>query len=678
MAEKKYRVTAGDGTVAIITQPEGMTDEQFQSAGYVKQFTDAHPYTQKQANQQDRKSSLISGARDAVKGLAGLRDAVPGAGLWDAVDAARGKRSMGDITADTLEKRIPGENYEPKTKEGKGLKAVATFAPNAAMGPRGALKTAAEGGLAGLGGLLLGRTAQVVGPAAGSEAGAYGAKKLGGNEEAGRLAGALIGGGVGSLGGARQEAKILAGASKGATPQQLAQATALGEKAQGVGVPLTMAEGVQAKAPATKMNHLARNIEGSAEGAPIRQRMAERPPKVRAAGAKALDAITPAKDPVRVSLDAQDEATAALNKLELARSQAVNPEYAAAGPKEVDTAQLAELVKDIRTQAAGDKTGLISPSLNALADRLAPGGVPTADVENLDRIRKYYRDTMSLPPGSQGALNREESGAVNTYLQRLSSEDGTGLLDQIPEFAAGKAKYADISNQTVDPAMAGPLGDISGKNPLAARDVPALTRQTGALFPDAPPEGQAAVTGQALDQLPNSGPDLVRQFLAKQLAEGTQDLQGGANEWGGAGFASKIAGNPEQSATLAAALDRVGGKDEVTGLLDVLGATGTRLHPGSPTFEKMATDADMKKGGYAGRMFALGAAPHRWGEAAFEAAGLNVAERRRAALAKKLMSEPDQWSGILTNAQDEVAGNSFAQKQMRQLLMNSLLTQGDQ
>jgi hypothetical protein len=135
----------------------------------------------------------------------------------------------------------------------------------------------------------------------------------------------------------------------------------------------------------------------------------------------------------------------------------------------------------------------------------------------------------------------------------------------------------------LEPLTEGRVGALSGTADVGA--------QTRALFPTTPQAGSAPEVADTVRQLvrrdAKAATDLVAQHAKTVFAEATQANAGGANQFGGAKFASTIRGNSEQAASLEAAVKALpGGNTKWQGFsnfLDVLEATGQRLPVGSAT-----------------------------------------------------------------------------------------------
>lgn len=584
----------------------------------------------------------------------------------------RGPTSQ-DIQGLAESAHVVGQPYAPQTTAGAYTRTVGQFAPGLLMGPEGAGenmigRAAKTGAMRAANTLGTSAIKNVLVPAAASETAGQ-ITKGSKYEQAARLAAALTAGGATAMTtGAPKEASMVANATKGVSPQQMAAAVQRGQTAQSIGVPITMAEGVQSVAPNAGLGSIQKMVENSPQGAGLQAQFAQRPGQVQTAAGNVLDQIAPAGRPDMVSTQAQAAAESALLNLEKQRTVAVNPSYKAAGS--VSPQDIQSLAADMRTEAKADQTGLIGPGLSEVADKLTPNGTPITDVQQLDIIRGHYRDLGKLPPGTPGSLDRRQWGAMSPYLDRLSNDGRTGLLDQDPNFVQGNQTYQDLSRSTVDPALAGPLGAIAGRGPNSA---PTIASQGAALYPSAAPEGQAAVTAEAAQRLGGSAPDLTRAYLAQKLAENTQSNLTGENQWGGAKFAADVAGNQNQRAALMAGVGQAAPRAQqpLADLLDTLQATGTRQRMGSDTFANTHNAADVKGTVPIGILNPLEPAALMM-RGTTEKINNLIGAGRRQNLANMLQMPPEQWISQAQGASDQLANGNIPVNIMQAALAQAL------
>ena len=365
-----------------------------------------------------------------------------------------------------------------------------------------------------------------------------------------------------------------------------------------------------------------RLVEGSIEGrtatAPF---FAARPGQIDAAVGSVLDQIaSQSPTPSVLGPRAADAATNAVRQVEQQRTAAVEPLYRAANPQTVPADAMNAILQQIGDTVAADRTGVLGGILNELRDRLTatparPGtpasrtpvlnrdgqivyynttpaqpaapAVPITDIENLDRARKYFRDRLDLPQIGQDAITKEQGAAVSSVLDQLDR-----LMEaSSPEFAAGKARYADLSRNVVQPVAEGPLGGVA-----AAKDT---TAAGNAILPQNPLVGSEGETADAVRRLVAEDPDttsaLVRQIMGDRYAKAATETQAGSRDFAGAKFHKDIAGNPQREATLDAVLGNLPNdvRPQMNELLDVLQATGRRMPIGSATAFNNAGLADL-------------------------------------------------------------------------------------
>lgn len=158
-----------------------------------------------------------------------------------------------------------------------------------------------------------------------------------------------------------------------------------------------------------------------------------------------------------------------------------------------------------------------------------------------------------------------------------------------PDLDRAMNLQAELREQHLKPLLSGPIGKLQGQ--------PETKAAIEALFGDTTPHGETAV-GDAVRALSAKNPWAARQ-LVRTYAEGvfnsaTKDLQGAANQWGGANFAKALS-EPQVAANFSAALQALPNGDTIAPgfgrFLEVMKATGARQHIGSMTeFNRRALD----------------------------------------------------------------------------------------
>jgi len=518
--------------------------------------------------------------------------------------------------------------YDPQTALGKGAETVASFAPGAGV----------------LGGLNSGRAAAatVAAPAAGTLA-AQGANNVLGIEgtPAALLEGAgALAGGIGGMAALRPRSPsaTLSRAAGELEPAVYAEAQTLMDQAAGMGVRLTADEAIQqVTGNATRLSELRRVVENSKGGGDVlKPLMAERPGQLQRAADGAMDAIAPSPlDPTRTGIRTQEASTGALLDAERQRSAATRPYYEAAASERVPVNEMEGLLSSIDKMAAGDKTGLVANKLYELRNLLTErpgtpavpgtpatrtpvtgldgrviryemqGGVPDVpevprlpltDIDNLDRVRKAVRDRIDAPQIGADALTKEQAGALSGKLGELRE----AMVDASPNFAAGKQLHAQITKDIIEPLQRGPLGGMAAAETAGA--------QAKALLPAQPLPGAEKQVAEAVRKVaardPEAAQSLIRGHVRSAWDEATQNLASGENQFGGAKYASIIAGNGQQAVNLEAAVRALPTGDQTWAgfrrFLDVMEATGKRPQVGSATAFNQEIQRELKQGGVVG------------------------------------------------------------------------------
>jgi hypothetical protein len=479
-------------------------------------------------------------------------------------DVLSGNLTSGDLNAAT--QGLFGAYHLPQTWEGRTADTFGQLAP-LALAP----------------GSALARFTRVALPTATSEAAGEAFRDPnnpgGTSEEVARVVGALGGGYLDGFGRTLANGPQIATSKflQGYTPSQVSDAIDFQTRmASEHGLTLTPLEALTQRSGGAA-NQLQHYVENSYTGRPqVAPFFDARRGQVKTAAQWLADFISPeqGQTPGMLGLAAQREAQGAMTKGLQARTAYAQPDYAAADAQTVPPEDVLALRNGIMTQAASDKTGLLAPTLRDMADRLVSAdGQPITDVANLDRVRKYYRDQIGLRTVGQDALTSEQSGAIGAHVGALDK-----MLEQVPEFAAAKAKFQDFTGAVVDPMQAGPIGRIA--------QTPDLSSQTAALYPARPNVGGTSELTRSLTMLPDTGAPLTRQHLLDTADAALADLQGGENQWAGSKYAKAIAGTDEQRARLDAGVRTVAGDvvaDRLADMLEGFRATGKRMPTGSQT-----------------------------------------------------------------------------------------------
>ena len=606
----------------------------------------------------DIAKSLPTGVVEGLTGMVGL----PGS-LYNMIPeglrsptSILGNLPSGEELNQGIRSQIGYDYYQPQTVAGEYSRTLGEFMPGA-LAPGGALT----------------RAASVAVPAFTSETAGQIARGMSGGERDtnaenfARLLGGLGGGfAVGGLGAVRGGADIsLRNAAEGVTPQNLQLATALRRAAQAMGIDLTNAEAIQqVTGGGSGLGRLQRVVEGqTTRMAPM---FANRPAQVQGAIESRLNQIAPSVEPGELAGQAQSAAENVLNTMRQRVNESAEPLYAQLPGQTLDPADLARLQANASYRTASAQ--LMGNEELAPLVTGGPEDLSTVNrvIQQLDTMGEQARPGVMNPTGNYTlAAQREQAAALARQLAAATS----------PEFAAARQTVATGRQAFVDPLRRGPIGTIAGQSDVQ----PNLAGQTEALFPSMPFEGQAAETARALELMgeidPSVGGPLVRQQLARQAMEAQQELATGSNQFGGANFAARAFGNPEQRRTVMGALDVVNrpdpnmafpplsanamparGSDPMAQLVEVLQATGQRHRAGSDTAFNQDIQRQMAGGNVAsGAVRSVANIPGIPGRIA---TGIDdiVARRNAETLADLLMANSEDFNARLTRALNRPRG----------------------
>lgn len=546
----------------------------------------------------DQAAEFITGEPVPAK----LNSAVP-----DAVGSARLTKDFEALT---------GELYKPQTMAGKFAQTTGEFIPSAGRGVANLLRYA-------------------VAPAIASE-GAGQLTEGTAIEPYARAGAAVLAGGVAALTARPATAQAaIAGGMRGIDDATITAAGQLMQAANARGIALTWPEAIaQASGGGGRgLTNLQRVVEGSQGGGDTMGAfMAQRPGQIEAAGRQAFDTIAPqSQAPHTIGPAIGQAAEQTATDARAIRSAQTRPFYAQAAGDTVPAADVNGIIAQLDAIIARAGTPELAGPAQQLRDRLiaqaatpgtpatrtpvtnpntgqvirynstpaVPGtpAVPHTNVGRLDEVYGSARDqfTGPAPVGQTGT----EARAARYAAEALEPLDNA-LQAASPALAQGRQVHQTVTRQFIEPLMQGPIGK------LADRDIG--TRQAiEVLFPTNPLPGSAPeivrTVGNLAQRNPGAARQIVRAHVESVFNEATQQLQTGANQFGGAGFAAVLRGNTQQAENLAAAIQGVAGPQVLQGFdefLNILSATGQRQRIGSQTaFNQEAQDI-LKRGGAIG------------------------------------------------------------------------------
>ena len=399
-------------------------------------------------------------------------------------------------------------------------------------------------------------------------------------------------------------------ALKNVTPDQLARAQQLMNDAARMGSPITGAEAIAQITGKNSLQDIQRVVESSKQGAPIMQPMMnQRPDAARKTFADVADRIGPMpQSPAQTPVKLQEAAQSALTEARRAGNTRADPFYKRA---ETQSAPLQEW-QALRQNAAVDK------ALNAVKNDPIWGvsKEPEGSIRWLDAAKRWIDDQAQGAQPSESRIWKDANTALKAVADRAS-----------PDYAQARAIVAQNQRDVVQPMRNSPVGDIAETGAAPGQQRPPaetmMVQQSGILMPESPRALNPKTIRESIATLnaqdPNAARDFARQNIQAIFNESTQKLQGGANQWGAAKFASKIAGNVDEQQMLSqrdnlqALIESVGGPQAWRGfnrMLEVFEAQGKRHAPGSQTEFNKQISGDLSQGGL-GTVPALVASPQR-------------------------------------------------------------------
>jgi hypothetical protein len=605
----------------------------------------------------DIAKSLPTGVVESLTGLAGMQGTI-GQMIY-------GKQSLGQnmpgfgIVGPTgaqinqiIRNQIGYDYYQPQTVPGEYAR---TFGENLI------------GGLAPGGPLT--RAASVAVPAFASEGAAQIAEGMGASPTAQTMARTIagLGGGlaVGGVNAVRGGADIsLRNAAQGVTPQQLQMAAALRDRAQAAGINMTNANALQqVTGGATGLGQLQRAVEG---GSPLLQRyFAELPEQTRNAINAQLEQIGPLVEPSQLAGQAREAANRVLQNTRANINAQARPFYRAADDQVVSAEEYAAL-QEIPTYREAEAAFFGSPELSAGAGGPQSVSAINRVIQEMDTLaRQADQGNMTVGANANLARVRGESAELAKGLVDLSS----------PSYAQARVIGAAGRQNELVPIQRGPIGSIARQDELQ----PDLGATTGVLFSDKPFRGEASETARALELMgeidPSVGGPLVRQHLDRIAMEAQQDLVSGPNQFGGANFAVRAFGNPEQRETVMQALDVVNrpdpnmafppinanavpprGSDPMANLVEILMATGQRHQGGSQTAFIQDLQRQMRGGDVVQESWGSLLNPMRIPGRVAGAVDELTAQANKDTLADLLMGSSEDFNARLTRALNRPRG----------------------
>lgn len=482
-------------------------------------------------------------------------------------------------------------DYQPKDTIGHTLQTAGEFVPSAILGPGGVAKKAAY---------------QVALPAITTTAGGKaleGTKAEGAGKAAGGFVGAVVGGVLSGRGGATKGLRSQLPANL--TKAEVAEARQLMQQARSQGVALSWPEALSQVKGSPVLQDAQRIAESSPHSrATMQEFMGDRPAQVRGAFEQQADTLAaPTSTPSAIGPAAAQTAEETVGDVRKAINKRAEPYYKSSEGVLLTPAEMAK-VKALPGYEEAAATVRGDPQLNRYVSHL-----PDNSVGFLNEVKKVL-DQQAENAASKFSQNRSQQRSAGMSSDAASVKQAG--VTKSSDYGTALSIEADLRQRYLEPLMKGPLGRVAqSKDTKNAID---------ALFPSNPLPNSEREISLAVSALAKRRPavaeQLVRAYAEMVFNEADRALQGGANQFAGAKFAVRIAGNQQQRANLKAAIEALpNGGAKWAGFekfLDVVEATGRRQAIGSKTEFNRLELAMMSGSGAVGEAVKLGASPGKW------------------------------------------------------------------
>lgn len=486
---------------------------------------------------------------------------------------------------------VTGEFYKPQTTAGHYAETIGEFLPAAAVGP---------GGMARKVGM------QAVIPGAASEA--AGQATEGTALEPYARAGAGIAAGLG--GAALSRPGNTTQALRSQLPEGITQATvddarSLMVTAKAKGIDLTWPEALSQVSGKPVLTDTQRILESApASRTRMQEFYAERPRQVDQAALNEFDQIAPGtRNPSQIGPQIREAAQEHIGDVRKTINKASEPYYKAA-EAQLFTPQEFAVIKTI----PGYEESLAAVRNAPDAWRIAH--LPDNSVGVLDKVKQHF-DQQAKNAGSK--FNPQQNKSVQSSHEMSASATKQVGVAKSADYEIALEIQKQAREQFLDPLLQGPLGRLAKKDVTTQRAIEAL-------FPTNPLPNSHNEIFEAVSALakknPGAAAQLVRAHMESVFNEATRALQGGANQFGAAGYAKALVGNIQQRANLQAAVEALpNGKQlwqGVDNFLEAAEATGTRQAKGSLTAFNAQELKAMSGSGLVGEAVKTGLSPGKW------------------------------------------------------------------
>lgn len=498
-------------------------------------------------------------------------------------------------TASSLTKNVEGvtgDFYKPQTTPGHYAETVGEFVPAAMAGPGGvARKVALQAALPGVASETAGQAT------AGTAIEPY------------ARAGAGIAAGLG--GAMLTRPNSAAQAIRSQLPEGVTQATIddarqIMQNSLDRGIHLTWPEAISQAAGRPVLTDTQRILESAPSSRTRMQNFhADRPQQFDQAALNELGHIAPGTaTPSQIGPQAGAAANESLQGVRQDINQAAQPYYDRAA-QQLFTPQEFQQIQTIPGYAESLAAVRNNPQINWRVAHL-----PDNSVGVLNEVKKHF-DQAAQNAGSR-------FNPARNHQVQASNEMGASAARQIgiarsADYEIALAIQQQARTQFLEPLLQGPLGR------LAKRDI-TTQKAIDALFPSNPlpnshNEIHTAVSALAARN-PGAAAQLVRAHIESVFNEASQNLQGGANQFGAAKFANRLVGNIQQRANLQAAIEALPNGHAIwngfDNFLEAAEASGTRQAKGSLTAFNAQELKAMSGSGVVGEAVKTGLSPGKW------------------------------------------------------------------
>jgi DNA-binding GntR family transcriptional regulator len=419
------------------------------------------------------------------------------------------------------------------------------------------------------------------------------------------LAGFLGGAGGAAISGPGSAEKLIrAKIPASVTEQDINRAGQLIDHAQTRGVALTWPEALSRVTGQPVLTDTQRILESHAQTRPQMQELfAERPAQVEQAARREFDNVgqTPAY-PSTIGPEAGAAAQDTLGDVRKIINATAEPYYQRAASVTLTPAEMTH-VRAIPGWTEARDAVRNGPNAWRVAQ------MPDNSVGFLNAVKKHF-DELAENAGSKFNPQRSHETQA-THEMQASAVKGVGELKSA-DYQIALEVGREGRRQFLEPLLQGPLGKLAKKDVTTQKAI-------AALFPENPVPGTHNEVHDAVAALvqrrPAAAEQLVRAHVEMVFNQAARDLQGGANQYAGAKFASKLVGGAQQRDNLQAAIMALPNGDArwrgFEQLLDIMAATGTRQPKGSLTAFNALEVQSMSTGGLQ-EMASKGLSPGKW------------------------------------------------------------------